>query len=121
MLSQFAESMCELAGGMTIQEREKYKGEGLYDKLLELAKYCRDEAGMEGLEEVYSIFDGVVETVEEDEHEYEDDSHDHTAIERGVPANPDAYAYQPSLPSVPVQEPAPIPRRTKVFSIGDLS
>ena len=35
-LEEFAESMCELAIGMTEDEREAYKDEGLFEKLEEL-------------------------------------------------------------------------------------
>ncbi|KAK0113415.1 hypothetical protein ONS95_013672 [Cadophora gregata] len=68
MLGQFADSMQELARGMTKEERKWYKQEGLYEKLLELHQEC-DPIEMEGLPIVYKIFDGV----EDDEGDEEDE------------------------------------------------
>jgi hypothetical protein len=66
-LGEFAGSMVELASGMTVEEREKYKIEGLYEKLVDLQNEC-DDVDMEGLQEVYAIFDGIGGE-EEDENE----------------------------------------------------
>ncbi|KAG4430041.1 hypothetical protein IFR05_014480 [Cadophora sp. M221] len=73
MLGQFADSMQELARGMTKEERGRYKQEGLYEKLLELQTEC-DPILMEGLPAVYRIFDGVED--EEEEEEEEDEQQD---------------------------------------------
>ena len=51
----------ELAKGMTVEERQKYRDEELYEKLANLRNEC-DEMDMEGLVEVYAAFDGKEET-----------------------------------------------------------
>jgi hypothetical protein len=57
ILCQFADNMIDLARGTSVEERKKYK-EGLYKKLVDLQNDCKD-IDMEGLQEVYAIFDGV--------------------------------------------------------------
>ena len=58
-LGYFADAMVGLARGMTENERERYKDDGLYEKLVELQTECDDwETDMEGLRELYEIFDG---------------------------------------------------------------
>ncbi|KAL2060596.1 hypothetical protein VTL71DRAFT_9237 [Oculimacula yallundae] len=71
MLGQYADSMQELARGMSKEERGRYKQEGLYEKLVELRTEC-DPIHMEGLPALYRIFDGV-EDDDEDEEDEEDD------------------------------------------------
>lgn len=73
MLGQFADSMQELVRGMTAEEKSLYKEEGLYEKLLELQNEC-DSMDMEGLQEVYAIFDGAEEDEDEEGGENEDEA-----------------------------------------------
>lgn len=83
MLGQFADSMQELAGGMNQEEKERYKAEGLYDKLVELQQECGPD-DMEGLPEVYRIFEGTDNESEDDNEEREqeeDEDFDVDAIE----------------------------------------
>ncbi|PBP26798.1 hypothetical protein BUE80_DR002268 [Diplocarpon rosae] len=74
MLGQFADSMQELARGMNEEERERYKAEGLYEKLVDLSNDCGPD-DMEGLPAVYRIFDQV-EDEEEDYDNTEDEDED---------------------------------------------
>jgi hypothetical protein len=104
-LGEFADSMVELAGGMTVEEREKYKKEGLYEKLVDLQNEC-DDIDMEGLQEVYAIFDG-----EGDEEEDGDENEDGSGSESS-----DAPEFLESRPKQP-----PPPQRTQIFSVGELS
>jgi hypothetical protein len=104
-LGEFADSMVELAGGMTVEEREKYKKEGLYEKLVDLQNEC-DDVDMEGLQEVYAIFYG-----EGDEEEDGDENEDGSGSESS-----DAPEFLESRPKQP-----PPPQRTQVFSVGELS
>ena len=55
-LGEFAESMLKLARGMTRNEREKYRAEGLYEKLIELQRELHG-LDMEGLADLYAVFD----------------------------------------------------------------
>ena len=78
MLGQFADSMQELARGMTKEERMRYKQEGLYEKLLALHEEC-DPNDMEGLPAVYKIFAGAEdddEDAEEDEYDQGEDAYE---------------------------------------------
>ena len=104
-LGEFADSMVELAGGMTVEEREKYKKEGLYEKLVDLQNEC-DDVDMEGLQELYAIFDG-----EGDEEEDGDEDGDGSGSESS-----DVPEFLESRPKQP-----PPPQQTQVFSIGELS
>lgn len=107
LLEEFAESMLELAKGMTVEERQRYKDERLYEKLVDLRNEC-DEIDMEGLADVYAIFDGEGEAGEgggSDNSEGEE-----------APARDGSFE---SVSSNSIPPPAP-PRR-KVFSIGELS
>jgi len=63
-LQEIAESVVELAKGMTMEERQKYRDEGLYENLANLGNESDecDEMDMEGLVEVYAAFDGKEET-----------------------------------------------------------
>ena len=106
-LGEFADSMVELAGGMTVEEREKYKKEGLYEKLVDLQNEC-DDVDMEGLQEVYAIFDGEGD---EEEGGDGDESEDSSGSESS-----DAPEFLESRPKQP-----PPPQQTQVFSIGELS
>lgn len=59
ILGEFAESMLELANGMTREERKKYREEGLYEKLAEFqdeGKY--DSINMEEFKDIFVVFDG---------------------------------------------------------------
>ncbi|EKD21796.1 uncharacterized protein L3040_005304 [Drepanopeziza brunnea f. sp. 'multigermtubi'] len=66
MLGQFADSMQELARGMNEEEKERYKAEGLYEKLVDLSNDCGPD-DMEGLPAVFRIFDSSHEDGDEDE------------------------------------------------------
>jgi hypothetical protein len=99
VLVKFAESMEELARGMTTVERERYKEEGLYEKLVELQGEC-ESVDMEGLADVYAVF-------EEDSGEEEDGDEGSEEDE-----DPEDRAVQPIPPAA---------KRTKVFSVGELS
>ncbi|KAH8588679.1 hypothetical protein B0O99DRAFT_489278, partial [Bisporella sp. PMI_857] len=50
--------MADLAGAMTDEERGRYKGEGYYERLVDLQTHCEWEVEMDGLRDVYEIFDG---------------------------------------------------------------
>ena len=93
-LGYFADAMAVLARGMTEEERGRYKDEGLYEKLVDL---CDWETDMEGLREVFEIFDG-------------EDSGDDGTEEEDVGSDD----------SVVILD-APPPQRTRVFSVGELS
>jgi len=92
-LGYFADAMVGLARGMTENEREWYKEEGLYEKLVELQTECDWETDMEGLRELYETFDGLDDGEGGEEEEGSDDS----VVE------------------------VPAPRRTSVFSVSELS
>lgn len=93
-LGYFAEAMTKLAKEMTEQERDRYKAEGLYEKLVALQTECDWETDMEGLRELYEIFDGPDDGEGGDEDE---DESDDSVVE------------------------VPPPPRTRVFSVGELS
>jgi hypothetical protein len=76
---------------MTEQERDRYKEEGLYEKLVALQTACDC---MEGLRKSYEIFDGLDDGEEGDEDE---DESDDSVVE------------------------VPPPPRTRGFSVGELS
>jgi hypothetical protein len=57
LLSGFATLMLQLAKEMSELERQRYRDEGLYEKLWELQNEC-DDIDMEGLQQVYDVFDG---------------------------------------------------------------
>jgi hypothetical protein len=100
LLAELSESMLELAKGMTRNEREKYRGEGLYAKLIELQGEC-DAADMEGLADVYAVFD------------------EHEEVEVKENVDGDAEVSVESITAPPI--PSPAVKRTKVFSVGELS
>lgn len=100
LLAEFAESMLELAKGMTRNERKKYRREGLYEKLIDLQGEC-DAADMEGLADVYAVFD-------EDEE---------VEVEENVDGDAEVPLESITAPSIP----SPAAKRTKVFSVGELS
>lgn len=146
MLGQYADSMQELARGMTKEERSRYKQEGLYEKLLDLQKEC-DPILMDGLPALYRIFDGGEDDDEEEEEEEqredEDEDCDPDATEEAYshcddegedeePYPEDKEANGSVVPGMPdhsspafqqyQQEAQPSnTHRTKVFSIGELS
>lgn len=92
-LRYFAEAMAGLAKGMTEKERERYKEEGLYEKLVGLREECDWETDMEGLREVYEIFDGPGDGRDDED----EDGSDYSVVE------------------------VPAPLRNRVFSIDELS
>jgi hypothetical protein len=104
VLGEFAESMVELAKGMTMEERERYKEEGLYEKLVELQGDC-ESIDMEELADVYAVFDGE-DNGEGDEEEFGGEWNE-------VDEDSEDLAQQPTPP--------PATKRTKVFSVGELS
>ena len=93
-LGYFAEAMTKLAKEMTERERDRYKEEGLYEKLVALQTECDWETDMEGLRELYEIFNGPDDGEGGDEDE---DESDDSVVE------------------------VPPPPRTRVFSVGELS
>ncbi|KAG0645679.1 hypothetical protein D0Z07_8748 [Hyphodiscus hymeniophilus] len=103
-LGYFAEAMAGLARGMTEAERERYKEEGLYEKLVDLQTVCDWESEMEGLREVFEIFDG-----EEDGEGGEEEGGDSEGDDEG------------SDDSVVILDAPPPPQRTKVFSVTELT
>ncbi len=114
VLGEFSESMAELARSMTPSERERYKEEGFYSKLLELQHECEPD-DMEGLQEIYGIFDGAEDSADE-EVGYGVDEETSEIIAANL-ADPEVVKAFLSL--TPKQPPAPL--RTRVFSIADLS
>jgi hypothetical protein len=100
LLAEFAESMLKLAKGMTRHEREKYRGEGLYEKLVELQGEC-DAPDMKGLADVYGVFD-------EDEE---------VEVEENVDGDAEVSVESITAPSIASHA----AKRTKVFSVGELS
>lgn len=101
LLAEFAGSMLKLAKGMTRHEREKYKGKGLYEKLVELQGEFDDAADMEGLADVYAVFD-------EDEE---------VEVEENVDGDAKVSVESITAPSIP----SPAAKRTKALSVGELS
>jgi hypothetical protein len=98
-LGYFADAMTGLARGMTEEERNRYKEESLYEKLVELQTLCDWEIDMEGLREVYEIFDGE----DDGEAAGEDDEEGQEAEKES-----DGSVLAP-------------PQRTRVFSVIELS
>lgn len=127
-LAAWADAMVEVAKGMSEEEREKYKKEGLYAKLVELQGLCDWEADMEGLRDVYEIFDGDADEDEDDEDE-EDENQDQDEeeasgddegqddFEESIPTSSEPIRTMPLLVDGAERS---IPRRTSVFTIGDL-
>lgn len=75
LLGGFADSMLRLAKGMSEFERQRYKGEGLWEKLWELQGECEDiDINMRDLFKVYSVFDGAPVSQDEEEDEMENES-----------------------------------------------
>lgn len=78
LLEEFADSMLKLAKGMSEVERQRYRHEGLWEKLWGLQDLC---VGIDiaRLEKIYAVFDGQEvewsgdEEDEEDEGRSEDD------------------------------------------------
>lgn len=105
MLGQFADSMQELARGMTKEERMRYKQEGLYEKLLALHEEC-DAGDMEGLPAVYKIFDGAEDDdgdaegdkYDQGEDEDEDEDCDADVIDDAYENNDDEARYEETSP-----------------------
>jgi hypothetical protein len=112
VLGEFSESMAELARGMTLEERDTYKEEGLYQKLLELQNECEPD-DMEGLQEIYGIFDGAEDSADE-EVGYDEETSEIIAARLADPKVVSAF-----LQLTPNRSTAPL--RTKVFSVGELS
>lgn len=111
ILIGFTDSMLELATNMTVEERQKYKEEGLYEKLVDLQSDCDDwETDMGGLGEIYELFDGA-DDGENDDDEPEDEPEDEqSASSQSVVEISSTYP----------PEPAP-PQRKRVFSVIELS
>jgi len=101
------DGMLTLAKAMSADEREKYKEEGLYEKLVDLQNDCDDwETDMEGLGEIYELFDGAADDEEgEDEDKNETRGSSESVVE---------------IVAAPVREPTP-PQRKRVFSVIELS
>jgi hypothetical protein len=109
MMSQFTDSMLELAVSMSEKEREQYKEEGLYEKLVGLQGDCDDwESDIGGLREIYELFDGP------DDGEGEEDEDG----DAGEPSGSSDSVVEISPTSMP--EPAPLQRK-RVFSVIELS
>ncbi|KAE9366729.1 hypothetical protein N431DRAFT_429535 [Stipitochalara longipes BDJ] len=104
VLGEFAESMMDLANGMTREERAKYKEEGLYEKLVELQGEC-ESSDMEGLADVYAAFD--------------DDEDDDEGDDEGGEDYDDGDDSLEAIPATTIS--APVTKRTRVFSVGELS
>lgn len=128
-LGAFAEAMVEIARGMTEGERERYMQEGLYVKLVDLQTSCDWENDMEGLRELYEIFDGpgdendegeeegdeVEGDAEEDEEQdYEEIADDVEEVEGDIEDGSAAQPYSLASPDIP-------PQRSKVFSVSELA
>ena len=107
ILMGFTDSMLELATAMSEEEREEYKEEGLYEKLVDLQSDCDDwETDMGGLGEIYELFDGA-DDGEGDEDEEEDDA---------------SGSSQSVVEISPIHAPEPAPpQRKRVFSVIELS
>lgn len=81
LLSQFAGSMPKLAKGMSVQERQRCRDEGLYETLVALQELCND-VDMKYLQKAYDVFAGG--EVEDDEDKDREGSKD------GIPDNVDS-------------------------------
>jgi len=107
VMGQFTDSMLKLAKAMSEEERDKYKEEGLYEKLVNLQSDCDDwETDMEGLREVYELFDGA------------DDGEGDEAEEEERPSASSDSVVEISPVSGPDTAP---PQRKRVFSVIELS
>ncbi|TVY73443.1 hypothetical protein LSUE1_G005989 [Lachnellula suecica] len=103
IMMQFTDSMLELATGMTEYERTTYKEEGLYEKLMDLQGDCDDwETDLEGLREIYDLFDGAEEGDEEED------------------SSSDSSLSVVEISSIRALDPDP-PQRNRVFSVIELS
>jgi len=101
ILMGFTDSMLELATAMSEEEKEKYKEEGLYKKLVDLQSDCDDwEVNMGGLGDIYELFDGA------DDGEGDEASNSSQSVIE--------------IPPINAPEPAP-PQRKRVFSVIELS
>ncbi|EHL01890.1 hypothetical protein M7I_2071 [Glarea lozoyensis 74030] len=94
--------MLKLAKGMMKEERDRYKEEGLYEKLVDLQNECDWQTDMEGLQEIYELFDGDLD--DDNDEDNEDEAPSDTA---------DFEEIQPPPMS-------PIPQRKRVFSVIEL-
>jgi len=84
-LDEFSEDMCELARGMTEQERGKYDEEGLLEKLEELKSLCDWETEMPSLEDLLATFEKEEEELEsETKGERDTDDEQRSTPEREV-------------------------------------
>lgn len=114
MLTSFAEAMLGLAQAMTAQERERYKEEGLYEKLVELQTECEWECDMPGLREIYELFDG--DLADDDDYE-EEGNPEVTDKEEDEECQFLSASFKP--PQSPPRATTP-PQRTRVFSVIEL-
>lgn len=113
VLGEFAESMAELARGMSLDERGTYKEEGFYQKLLDLQNECEPD-DMEGLQEIYGIFDGAEDSADEELDEYDEETSEMIAARLSDPKVVSSFLnLTPNRPTAP-------PRK-KVFSIKEMS
>jgi hypothetical protein len=103
-LGAYADGMIQLANGMTVEERERYREEGYYEKLEDLQNECDVDTDMPDLKEVYAIF---AEDLEVMEHEESRES------ER---TGSDASADEEEIEELP-----PALKRTSVFSVDELA
>jgi len=123
-LGAFAEAMIEIAGVMSEEERAIYVEEGLYEKLVELQTHCEWEVEMEGLRELYEIFDGPgdeeeeeLEGVDEDLYEVSDDI-DEIVVQSEFREEGRGECFRDLSEAEPVLQPTP--RRTSVFNVNEL-
>lgn len=113
VLGEFAESMAELARGMTSDEREAYKAEGFYQKLLDLQNECETD-DMVGLQEIYGVFDGAEDSADEEVDEYDEKTSEMIAARLSDPKVVSAFLnLAPNRPTAPL--------RKRVFSIKEMS
>jgi hypothetical protein len=109
VMGLFTDGMLELAKAMSEEERDKYKEEGLYEKLVDLQSDCDDwETDMEGLREIYELFDGADDGVGDEDEDQE---------AAGPSSSSDSVV---EISPVSVPEPAP-PQRKRVLSVIELS
>jgi hypothetical protein len=120
-LGAFADAMVEIARGMTEGEGERYVREGLYVKLVGLQTSCDWENEMEGLRELYEIFDGPADEDYEDEEGGEDEEQDYEQavsdieeVEGGIRDGSATQPYSLASPDIP-------PQRSRVFSVSELA
>ena len=103
-LGAYADGMIQLANGMTVGERERYREEGYYEKLEDLQNECDVDTDMPDLKEVYAIFEEDFGSME------------HEESRQSYRTGSDASADQEEIEELP-----PAPKRTSVFSVDELA